>query len=319
MRQPTAEDFRRAREAIRGLVHRTPLFSSRSLSERSGLDVWLKAENLQKTGSFKARGAFNTVLGLDESERRRGVITASAGNHGQALACVARHLGIPGYIVMPERANASKVAAVRSYGAEAVLHGALWDDAYARSLEIAREKRLTHVHPFKHPRIMAGQGTIALEILEDLPDVTAVVVPIGGGGLIGGIATAMKLDKPGVRVIGVEAEGAANMHRSRVEGRAVELDAVDTIADGLATRRTDPEVFEILERVVDDYVTVSDDALREAIAFLLERAKLLTEPSGAAGAAAVLSGKLDLPAGARVAVVLGGGNFDVQGKMTLAV
>ncbi|HXV61307.1 MAG TPA: threonine/serine dehydratase [Vicinamibacteria bacterium] len=313
------EELEEARRAIHGLVHRTPLLSSRSVSESCGLEIWLKAENLQKTGSFKPRGAFNKLLHVDVRERERGVVTASAGNHGQALAYVARHLHIPAFIVMPETANASKVAAVRSYGAEAILRGRVWDDAYAYSLELGRERGLMHVHPFKDSFIMAGQGTIALEILEDLPDLTAVIVPIGGGGLIGGIASAMKLHRPEVQVIGVEAEGAANMYRSHGEGRAVELDEVSTIADGLATKHTDPDVFALLETVVDDYVTVSDDELREAIRFLLERAKLLTEPSGAAGAAAALTGKLHVPTGAKTAIVLGGGNFDVKGKMTISI
>jgi threonine dehydratase len=316
---PTLDDVNDARARIRGLVHRTPLLSSRSISERSGLEVWLKAENLQKTGSFKPRGAFNKVLQLAPSERQRGIITASAGNHGQAVAFVARHFSVPGYVVMPEGANRSKVAAVKSYGAEAILHGDVWDDAYQRSVEIAKEKRLTHVHPFKDRHIMAGQGTIALEILEDLEDVDAVLVPIGGGGLVSGIGTAFAHVKPQVRVIGIEAEGAANMTRSRQAGRAIELDSVDTIADGLATRATDPEVFEIVERVVSDLVTVTDDEIRRAILFLLERAKLLAEASGAAAVAALLAGKVHLPAGARCVAVVCGGNFDVSGKMSLRV
>ena len=218
------KDFAGARERVRGLVHRTPLFSSRSLSERTGLSVWLKAENLQKTGSFKARGVFNKVLQLDEDERARGVVTASAGNNGQAVAYVAAHQGIPGVVVMPEGANPSKVAAVREYGAEAILHGAVWDDAFDHSRRIADERGLTYVHPFRDPHIMAGQGTIAFEILEDLPNVGAVIVPIGGGGLIAGIASAFALLKPDTRIIGVEPEGASNMAKSREAGRPIELD-----------------------------------------------------------------------------------------------
>jgi threonine dehydratase len=316
---PDRDDIDEAKRSIEGLVHRTPLLSSRATSDRSGADVWLKAENLQKTGSFKARGAFNMVLHLTPAERERGIVTASAGNHGQAVAYVARHFSIPGFVVMPEGANRSKVAAVRGYGAEAVLHGRVWDDAYARSLELAEEKGLTYVHPFKDRRVMAGQGTIALEILEDLEGVEAVVVPIGGGGLVSGIATALSIHAPAVRVIGVEAEGAANMTRSREQGRPVNLDSVDTIADGLATRRTDPEVFEIVERVVHDLVTVSDDDIRAAIRFLLERAKLMAETGGAAAVAALVSGKLPLPRGTRTVALVCGGNFDVAGKLTLDV
>ena len=246
---PSLDDVVSAAARIRGLVHRTPLLSSRALSDRSGLDVWLKAENLQKTGSFKPRGVFNKVLQLPEEAGRAGIITASAGNNGQAVAYVAAHQNIPGYVVMPEGANRSKVAAVREYGSEAILHGDVWDDAYARSVAIANEKGLTYVHPFKDRMIMAGQGTVALEILEDFPEVEAVLVPIGGGGLIGGIATAMKLESPDVRIIGVEPEGAANLKTSHRAGRPVDLDAVSTRADGLATKKTDPEVFETIERL----------------------------------------------------------------------
>lgn len=314
---PRQSDFDEARARIEGLVHRTPLFSSRALSERSGLEVRLKAENLQKTGSFKPRGAFNKVLRLPPAERERGIITASAGNNGQAVAFVAAHQGIPGYVVMPEGANRSKVAAVREYGAKAILHGTLWDDAFAQSVEIAEDKALSYVHPFKDRDIMAGQGTVALEILEDFPDVEAVLVPIGGGGLIGGMATAFKSFKPEVQVIGVEPEGAANMAESHRAGRPVELDTVSTAADGLATKKTDPEVWETIAAHVDAFVTVSDDQMMRAIAFLLERAKLLTEVSGAATTAALLAGACELPPGTKTVAVLSGGNFDVGGKLEL--
>ena len=279
----------------------------------------MKAENLQKTGSFKIRGAFNKVLSLPKGERDRGVITTSAGNNGQAVAYVASHEGIPGYVVMPEGANPSKVAAVREYGAETIPHGEYWDDAYARSLEIARKNTLTYVHPFKDRHIMAGQATIALEILEDLPDVGAVIVPIGGGGLVGGIGTALKQKRPKVRIIGVEPAGAANMALSRELGLATDLDVVETIADGLATKRTDPEVFAIVNEVVDDFVTVTDDEIRAAILFLLERTKLLAETGGAAAAAALLSGKVSLDSGTKIVALVSGGNYDVSGQLKLLV
>ncbi len=316
---PRLRDVEAAAERIRGLVHRTPLLSSRALSERSGLDVWLKAENLQKTGSFKPRGVFNKVLQLPAKAREVGIVTASAGNNGQAVAYVAAHQRIPGYVVMPEAANRSKVAAVREYGSEAILHGEIWDDAFTQSLTIADEKGLTYVHPFKDRMIMAGQATIALEILEELPGVEAVLVPIGGGGLIGGIATAMKLKKPHVRIIGVEPEGAANFKTSHDSGQPVELDTVTTSADGLATKKTDPEVFATIEASVDDYVTVSDDAMLHAISFLLERTKLLAEISGAATTAALLSGAVDLPQKTKTVAIISGGNFDVSGKLELRV
>ena len=316
---PSLDDVASAAERIRGLVHRTPLLSSRALSERSGLEVWLKAENLQKTGSFKPRGVFNKVLQLPPLARAAGIVTASAGNNGQAVAYVAAHQRIPGYVVMPEGANRSKVAAVREYGGEAILHGKIWDDAFAHSLTIADKKGLTYVHPFKDRMIMAGQATIALELVEELPGVEAVLVPIGGGGLIGGIATAMKLKNPDIRIIGVEPESAANFKTSHDSGKPVELDTVTTIANGLATKKTDPQVFATIEASVDDYVTVSDDAMLHAISFLLERTKLLAEISGAATTAALLSAAVDLPPKTKTVVIISGGNYDVSGKLEIRV
>ena len=314
----TSDDFLEARATIDGLVHRTPLFRSRSLSARIGLQVHLKAENLQKTGSFKPRGAFNKVRHLPRAEARRGIITASAGNMGQAVAYVAACEQIPGVVVMPEKANASKVAAVKEYGAEAVQFGRLWDDAFAHSQELALERGLVYVHPFKDRHVLAGQGTLALEVLEDLPELAAILIPIGGGGLMAGMAMAIRQSRPKVRIIGVEPTGSANMATSRHLGRCTDLDAVTTIADGLATRKTDPEVFTIINDLVDDLVTVRDDEMLDAIRFLLERAKLLTEPAGAATVAALLSGRTALPAGTATVAVLSGGNFDVAGKLKLS-
>ncbi len=315
--KPSKQDFEQAREAITGLIHRTPLFSSRSLGERTGLRAWLKAENFQKTGAFKPRGVFNKVLHLPRSEQERGIITASAGNCGQAVAYVAAHQKIPGYVVMPEGANPSKVSAVKDYGAHAILHGKLWDDAYARSLELAEEKGLIYVHPFKDRLFMAGNGTMAYEIIEDVPDVEAVLLPIGGGGLFSGVATALRELKPSVRIIGVEPTGSANMCTSRREGKPTDLEAVTTIADGLATKNTDPDVFDVIQGVADNLVTVRDQDLLDGIRFLLERAKLLAEPGGAATTAALLTGAVSLPAGTRTVAVVSGGNFDVAGRLQL--
>jgi threonine dehydratase len=308
--KPSLKDFEEARESITGLVHRTPLFSSRSLGERTGLRAWLKAENTQKTGSFKPRGVFNKVLHLPESERRRGIITASAGNCGQAVAYVAAQQKIPGYVVMPVGANQSKVSAVKDYGSHAVLHGKLWDDAFTHSLELAQEKSLVYVHPFKDRYFMAGNGTMAFEILEDVPDVEAVLIPIGGGGLFAGVSLALRQLKPDVRIIGVEPTGSANMYTSRNQGESTNLDTVTTIADGLATKNTDPDVFEIINGV-------TDEEMLAAIKFLLERAKLLAEPGGAATVAALLSGKAVLPPQTRTVAVISGGNFDVQSRLQL--
>lgn len=309
--KPSLEELQDARQALAGRVHRTPLLSSRALSRRSGLDVWLKAENLQKTGSFKVRGAFNKALELCKAGNPRGVVTASAGNHGQAVAYVSAQLGIEGYVVMPEGANRTKVAAVRDYGARGILHGRLWDDAYAYSLELAEERGLEPIHPFKDRRVIAGQGTIGFEIVEDLPDVEVVLVPIGGGGLISGIATALREIHPRMHILGVEAEGSANMSLSRRRGLPTDLEQVDTIADGLATRTTTPEVFEIIDLLVDDLITVSDEDMVSAMSFLLERTKLVTEPSGAATVAALLTGRKKLSSGAKTVAVLSGGNLDV--------
>ncbi len=313
----TRDDFTEARNTINGLVHRTPLFSSRSLSERTGYSVWLKAENLQKTGSFKPRGAFNKIRHTPRRELMRGVTTASAGNHGQALAYVAAHEKIPGFVVMPVGANPSKVAAVKAYGAEAILYGSLWDDAYAHSQELAIERALVYIHPFKDRYILGGQGTVAMEILEDLPDVGALLVPIGGGGLIAGMAMAVRATNPCVRIVGVEPAGSANMLTSRRQGRAADLPAVTTIADGLATKSTDPEIFEIIDSLVDEIIAVTDDEILLAIPFLLERAKLLAEPAGAATVAALLAGKVNIPPGTRTVALISGGNFDVAGRITL--
>lgn len=318
MQKLSRDQIDEARVTIAGLVHRTPVFSSGALGRRTGLRAWLKAENLQKTGSFKPRGAFNKVRHLPRREVERGVVTASAGNHGQALAYVAAHERIPGYVVMPEGANESKVAAVKEYGAEAILHGRLWDDAYARSRELERERGLVFVHPFKDPYIMAGQATVAMEILEDVPDLDAVLVPIGGGGLIAGMAMALRLCRPSVRIIGVEPSGSANMLESRKSGRAVDLENVTTLADGLATKRTDPDVYRLLDELVDDFVSVTDAEILDGVRFLLERAKLLAEPSGAATVAALLAGRAALPAGATTVAVVSGGNFDVANRLRLA-
>ena len=312
---PTQDDIHRARRTIAPYVHRTPILSSRSLGERSGYRVWLKAENLQKTGSFKARGAMNKMLSLTESERQSGVVTASAGNHGQAVAYASSLLDTPCYVVMPASANRSKVAAVRDYGAEAILHGELWDDAYAHSRVLQQQKDLTYIHPFCDRDVVAGQATIGTEILEDHPTVEAILVPIGGGGLISGISTAIKLAHPEIRIVGVEAAGSANMATSRRAGVATDLGSATTVADGLSTKRTDPDIFSIVERNVDDLVTVNDEEIMEAIPFVLERAKLLVETAGAAAVAALLSGRLELAEGTDVVAMLCGGNFDVQGKL----
>ena len=302
--------IRAAAATIAGFVHHTPLLSSAAFSELAGADVFLKLENLQKTGSFKVRGAFNRLSHLDPAARRQGVICASAGNHAQGVAMAGARLGIPVTVVMPETAPTTKVVATRGYGAEVVLHGQGYDQAYERALEIAAQRGLTFVHAFDDPWVVAGQGTVGLEILADLPDVDTVVVPVGGGGLIAGIAIALKEQRPGVRVVGVQAEGAPALARSFATGRLEAVERARTIADGLAVKKPRELTFRLIQRYVDAMVTVTEEEIARAILLLLERAKLVAEGAGAAALAALLHHKVEQPG--RVAVVVSGGNIDVN-------
>jgi threonine dehydratase len=303
------DEIRAARELIAGKVHCTPVFSSRSLSEATGLQVVVKAECLQKTGSFKPRGALVRLAHLSEAEKRPGVITVSAGNHAQGLAYAAAVHQVACTVVMPAAANPRKAAAARGYGAEVILSGQM-SEVFERCKEIQEQRGLTFVHPFDHPDIIAGQGTLGLELLEQAPEVNAIVVPIGGGGLISGVAAAARALKPGIKVFGVEPEGAAAMQRSLEAGKPVRLDRIETMADGLAAPFAGENTFEHVRSLVERVVLVSEAALAEAVLFILERAKLVVEPAGAAGVAALLSRALVLPPGTRVAVVLSGGNLD---------
>lgn len=305
----TIADIRDAQGAITGRIHRTPLLSSRALGERIGAATFVKAEVLQKTGSFKVRGALNKVRRLSAEERAQGLIAVSAGNHAQGVAFAAAAFGARATVVMPETAPRSKVAASRGYGAEVVLHGAV-SDAFRRADELRREHGYTFVHPYDDPDVMAGQGTVGLEVLEDLPETDVVVVPVGGGGLLAGIATAVKALRPSARVIGVEPTGAAGLTESLRAGRVVRLEHVSTIADGLAAPDAGALVLEIARALVDDVALVSDDEIAEGVAFLLERGKLLAEPAGAAGIAALLAGKVRVAPGDRVVTIASGGNVD---------
>lgn len=307
---PSLAEIRAAHARVRGAVHRTPVLSSRLLSASIGRPVRMKAEHLQKTGSFKVRGALNMMLQLPEDARRRGVTTISAGNHAQAVAWAARRADVPARVVMPESAPRSKVEASRAYGAEVILHGTVFD-AFEHALELAEREGLTFVHPFDDPAVLAGQGGVGLEIVEEVADAGTIVVPIGGGGLIGGVAAAVARMRPEVRLIGVEPEGAAAMRRSLDRGEAVRLDEVDTIADGLGAPMAGDRTYPLVARFVDDVVVVSDRAIARAVRFLLERTKQLVEPGGAAGVAALLEGMV--PTGKDpVVVVLSGGNVDVS-------
>ena len=304
----TLNDVRAAREAIHGLVHRTLLTGSRTLSQRSGFDVHLKLENLQKTGSFKPRGAITTMKGLSPADLARGVITISAGNHAQGVAYAASVLGCRATVVMPLNASPAKAEAARGYGAEVILHGEI-AQTFEKMNELREQRSLVLVHPFDAPGTIAGQGTVGLEILEDVPDTDLIVVGIGGGGLASGIAIALKESRPGARLIGVEPVGAPSMRRSFDEGKPVKLERTDTIADGLAAPYAGTLNYEILKRYADDVVLVTDDEIRMGMRFLLERCKTLAEPAGAAATAAILSGKISAPSGARVVSVVSGGNI----------
>jgi threonine dehydratase len=299
-----------ARQRLRGAIYETPCPYSHTLSELSGSACHLKLENLQMTGSFKERGAANLLLQLDDAERRRGVVAASAGNHGLAVAFHAARLGIPATIVMPTYAPLIKVTSARRSGAEVILHGANYDEAYERARAVEQASGAVVVHPFDDARVVAGQGTLGLELLAQVDDLEAVVVPVGGGGLIAGVALAIKARRPAVRVIGVEAAAMPAMQRSLQARERVRVPAAPTIADGIAVRRVGEVTFDLALKYADEVVTVTEEELANAILLLLEIEKTVVEGAGAAPLAALLNRSLGL-AGRRVALVLSGGNIDV--------
>jgi threonine dehydratase len=301
-------DVRSARDLLQGVVSPTPVAGSRALSELCGGPVWLKCENLQRTGSFKIRGAYTRLARLDEEQRARGVVAASAGNHAQGVALAAQMLGIEATVFMPERAAIPKVGATRGYGAHVHLVGETIEGSIAAATEFAERTGAVLVHPFDHPDVIAGQGTVGLELLEQVPDVRTVLVCTGGGGLIGGIAAAVKAQRPDVAVVGVQAEGAAAWPASLAAGRPVALESMRTIADGIAVGRPGDVTFPQVAALVDEILTVDEDALSRALLHCLERAKLLVEPAGAAAVAALLQHprRFATPAVA----VLSGGNVD---------
>jgi len=306
----TQNDINEARAIIHGKVHRTPVVSATMLGEVSGTNLYLKCEMLQKTGSFKPRGALNKLAHLSAAEKARGLISASAGNHAQGVAYAARLENVQATIVMPENAPQAKVNAVRGYGAEVVSFGTV-NTMFDKADEIQQARGLTWVHPFDDPFVVAGQATIGMEILEDVPDVDYVFVPIGGGGLIGGISTAIKLNKPSTQVIGVETNAGAAMHAARAAGEVVRITRGDTIADGIGAPFIGQLPFEIAQKCVDHLVMVTDDDIVSALKMLLERCKLLVEGAGAASLAAILARKISLPSNARVVALLSGGNVDL--------
>ncbi len=300
-----------AHERLSKILQKTKLAYAPFLSQKTDANIYIKKENLQHTGSFKIRGAFNKIATLSDAERNKGVIAASAGNHAQGVAYSGSFFGIRAVIVMPEATPLLKVTGCRNLGAEVILHGDNYDEAYAYARAYGEKEGLSFVHPFADEEVMAGQGTIALEILEEKKDIDTVVIPVGGGGLISGMASAYKQMHPKTRIIGVCAKGAPAMYESFQKGEAIDSLSVRTIADGIAVRDTSPKNLEYIKECVDELVLVDDEEIANAILFLLEKQKLVVEGAGAAGVAALLHDKIALKKDEKVAVVLSGGNIDV--------
>lgn len=306
------DDFRMARQRAEHHIHRTPVLGSRTLSDITGARVYLKAELFQKCGSYKIRGPLNVLAQMKPELRKKGIICSSAGNHAQGVALAARLHGVPAVVVMAKHAKKAKIDATRAYGAEVILHGEIWDDAYARSLEIMRERGLTYVHPFDDPVLIAGQGGVGLELIEDVPDLDTVIVPIGGGGLISGCAMAIKAVNPNVRIIGVEAAHAPGMKRSVEAGGVVTLDHVGPMIDGLVVRRVGDYTLDVCRKFVDDIVLVDEQKIFDAVLWLMQRCKLVTEGAAAASVAALLTESVKIRPNEKVACVLSGGNLDLS-------
>jgi threonine dehydratase len=313
MRLPLEREvFEAAYARVAPHIHHTPLLTSRILSERTGFDVRLKAEVFQRTGSYKIRGPLNKFTQLTGDEKRRGVVCSSAGNHAQGVALAAKIHGIKAAVVMAENATPSKIAATRGYGAEVVLHGTIWDEANDKAKQLVRDRGLTYIHPFDDLELIAGQGTLGLEIIRDWNDVEVVVVPIGGGGLISGVSMALKNIKPSITVIGVESSGAPGMRESVKAGAVVTLDRVDCIIDGLRVKRVGETTFEVVRRFVDEIVALPDDQIFDAMLWIMSHAKLVVEGAAAAPVAALLHGLIRAPKGSKVVCVLSGGNVNLD-------
>lgn len=309
--QVTLQDIREAREILKSVVYKTGVVHNTTFSEMSGNSVYLKMENLQKTGSFKLRGAFNKIAHLTDEEKRHGVIASSAGNHAQGVAMGATFYGIKSTIVMPKHAPLSKISATKSYGADVVLCGNVYDEAYAEAMRLQKETGATFIHPFNDPQVIAGQGTIGLEILEDLPDADAIVVPIGGGGLISGVSIAAKSIKPGIKIIGVQSKNMPSMAESVENKKITTVDGTPTIADGIAVKTPGELTFSIIQKYVDNIITVDEDEIANAILLLLERAKVIAEGAGAVPVAAILNRMEDFR-DKKIVALVSGGNIDVN-------
>ena len=307
----TKKDFEEARARIAPHIKHTPLLTSRQLSELTGYDVRLKAENFQTVGAYKIRGPLNKFALMPEEQKRRGVVCSSAGNHAQGVALAARIHGIRAVVCMAENATPAKIAATKGYGAEVVLHGTIWDEANEKAKELVEKEGLTYVHPFDDAELIAGQGTLGLEIVQDWPDVDAVVVPIGGGGLIAGVSMAVKSHNPNAKVIGVESSDGPAMQRSVEAGNLETIDC-NTIIDGLRVRRAGELNFSVVQRFVDEIVALPDKEIFEAMIWIMERCKLVVEGAAAASVAALMHGLVKLPPGSKVAAVLSGGNINLD-------
>jgi threonine dehydratase len=305
------DDIIIAREKMKGIVHMTPLDYSKTFSKLSHNEIYLKLENLQKTGSFKARGSYNKLISLSQDELEKGVVAASAGNHAQGVAYSSQMLGVSCTIVMPKGAPLSKVLATKQYGAEVLLEGATFDDALAYALELKEQRNATFIHAFDDDAIIAGQGTVGLEILDQLPDVEAIICPVGGGGLIAGVAMAVKEKNPNIAVYGIQTQACPSMKQSLIENKPVMVDSTPTMADGIAVKKPGLRPFEIIQKYVDDIYYVDEMEIARTMLMLLERNKLLVEGSGACSLASLLYEKVNLKE-KKVVAVLSGGNVDMN-------
>jgi threonine dehydratase len=306
----TIQDIQQARERMKGVVHKTPLEFSQTFSRLSGNNVYMKLENLQKTGSFKVRGSYNKIMSLSKEERERGVIAASAGNHAQGVAYSSSMIGIPCTIVMPKGAPLSKIQATQGYGANVILHGDVFDESLEYALKLKEETKATFVHPFDDPAVIAGQGTIGVELFEQLDSIDAVICPVGGGGLLSGIAIAMKQKNPSIQVYGVESTACASTTAATKHSKPIMITPANTIADGIAVKRIGDLTFSYIQKYVDDIVCVDETDISRTMLHLLERNKLLVEGSAACSLAALLYKKIPLQ-GKNVVAILSGGNVDV--------
>ncbi|MGP1484565.1 MAG: threonine ammonia-lyase [Campylobacter sp.] len=301
-----------AKRTISGFIDKTPFAFCSKLSEITDVSVWLKEENLQRTGAYKIRGAYNKIANLTDDERKKGVVAASAGNHAQGVAISAREFGIPATIIMPESTPLLKVQGTKSLGANVILKGDNFDEAYSFAVDFAKENGLNFIHPFNDEFVMAGQGTVGLEMLDEIANLDVIIVPVGGGGLISGVASCAKQVSPNIKVIGVGAKGAPAMFNSFKAKKSVNSSSVRTIADGIAVRDASEITLANILECVDEIVQVDDEEVANAILFLLEKQKIIVEGAGAVGVAALMHGKIKLQKDTKVGIVLSGGNIDVQ-------